>query len=204
MRHFLVVLCALALALPLTACGSGDSSNDLSTGTGPSNNRNSVPPGATPAPTPPLQDGTGTGMSARELAFASEVFRLVNEYRNNNGRGLVQWDAPLAAVAQGHTNDMQARGLLTHAGPPPCTVGSVCLTNRLISGAVPFVSAGENVAHGQLTAQQVMDDWIASASHRDNLLAPQWTHLGVGFREGVSPASAIMTGPWWTQVFIQR
>ncbi len=207
MHHPVRLLSVLALSLALAACGGGDSDNTLSTGTGGTGNVGapSTPPGPVPTPTVPRQDGTGTGMTDRELAFASEVFELVNTYRQANGRSALAWDAPTTGVSQNHTaNNMQAPGVLTHAGPPPCTVPSVCLAQRLTTGGVTFVSAGENVAHGQRTSQEVMDAWINSPTHNDNLLDAAWTHMGVGFREGASPANAAMTGPWWTQVFVQK
>ncbi len=205
MRRILSMLAACVLSCSLAACGGGDSDNTLSTGVGGSTStRNSTPPGVTPAPVTALQDITGTGMDARQQAFASEVFRLVNVYRQANGLAVVAWEAPITAVAQLHTTYQRTEGRLTHAGPGACTVPSICLANRLNTGAVTFVSAGENVAHGHLTAQQVMDGWIASPLHNDNLLDATWTHMGVGFLEGASPANAAATGPWWTQVFIQR
>jgi uncharacterized protein YkwD len=205
MRQILIMLSACVLSCSLAACGGGVSDNDLSTGTGgTTSTRNSTPPGTIPAPTPPLQDITGTGMDARQQAFASDVFRLVNEYRAANGRSSLAWDAPIAAVSQLHTSYQKAEGVLTHAGPAPCTVPSICLKNRLTTGGVAFARAGENVAHGHLTAPLVMSGWIASPLHNDNLLDAGWTHMGVGFVEGVSPKNAAATGPWWTQVFIQR
>lgn len=206
MHHPVRLLGVLALSFALAACGGGDSDNTLATGTGGTAGQSppSTPPGPAPTPTTARQDGTGTGMTDRELAFASEVFELVNAYRTANAVPALQWDAPTAAVSQNHTVYQQTEGQLTHAGPPPCTVPSVCLGQRLTTGGVTFLGAGENVAHGQSTAQQVMDAWIGSPSHNANLLDPNWTHLGVGFREGASPANAAMTGPWWTQVFVQK
>ena len=201
------LLGALALTLALAACGGGDSDNTLQTGVGGTGNVGapSTPPGPVPTPTVARQDGTGTGMTDRELAFASEVFELVNAYRQANGRSALQWDAPTAGVSQTHTvENMQRPGVLTHAGPPPCTIPDVCLAQRLTNGGVTFLGAGDNVAHVYLTSQQVMDAWIASPTHIANLLDSTWTHMGVGFREGASPSNAAMTGPWWTQVFVQK
>lgn len=208
MRRIVSLGSALLVCLALGACGGGDSDNSLQTGIGGTgntgNSSNPVPSGPAPTPTVTPQDGTGTGMTDRELAFASELFELVNAYRMSNGRSALQWDAPTAAVAQAHTVYQQDLGQLTHAGPPPCTVPSVCLSERLLTGAVTFTAAGENVATFARDAQAAMDAWIASPAHNDNMLDPAWTHFGAGFREGASPANAAMTGPWWTQVFITR
>lgn len=43
--------------------------------------------------------------------------------------------------------------------------------------------AGENVAVGVPTVQGVMQGWMASPGHRANILAPHWTHIGVGYAQ---------------------
>ena len=54
---------------------------------------------------------------------------------------------------------------------------------------------GENVGYGNVTPEQMVAMWMASAGHRANLLRPEYTHLGVG-------AAATATGRWYgTQVF---
>lgn len=208
MRQIATVCGAFALCLAVAACGGGDSDNSLSTGIG--GGTNNVGPSGTatslgPTPTVARQDGAGTGMTDQQLAFASEVFELVNAYRTGNGRSALTWEARIAAVAQNHNLYMRdTAGQLTHAGPGTCTVPSVCLANRLMTGTVPYVSAGENLAHRGFTAQQVVDAWIASPQHNDNLLDPSWTHIGIGMLTGASPVNSNLTGPWWTQVFVQR
>ena len=206
MRRIVSLGGALLVCLALAACGGGDSDNTLQTGIGGTTGNVSNPPATGPAPTPTVarQDGTATGMTDRELAFASELFEAVNAYRVSNGRAALQWDAPTAAVAQTHTVYQQDIGQLTHAGPPPCTVPELCLAARLQTGGVAYITAGENVATFARDTQTVMDAWIASPTHNDNMLDARWTHFGAGFREGVSPVNAVMTGPWWTQVFLQR
>ena len=41
-------------------------------------------------------------------------------------------------------------------------------------------SAGENVAYGNVTPEQMVGMWMASPGHRANLLNAGYTHLGVG------------------------
>lgn len=203
MRRFSSLFGACVLSLSLAACGGGTSDNTLATGTGGGSTGNARPstPPVDPVPTPgvPRQDGTATGMSDRELAFASDLFEILNGYRTNNGRSALQWEAPITAVAQGHTRYQQDIGQLTHAGPPPCTNAQVCLAERLTAGGVSYLSAAENVGHSGRTAAEAIEIWIASPSHNENLLGTEWTRVGIGFREGPSGATS-MPGPWWTVV----
>ena len=91
---------------------------------------------------------------------------------------------------------------LTHDGPGGCTNPPTdCLLQRLNNGGVAGFSAwGENVAAGQLSAQEVMCgqvSWMLSAGHCANILSPDFTHVGMGVRLGGG------TGPYWTQVFLR-
>lgn len=44
----------------------------------------------------------------------------------------------------------------------------------------PLFSLGENIAKGQLTVEQVMQDWMNSPSHRTNILRPEFEEIGIG------------------------
>jgi uncharacterized protein YkwD len=62
--------------------------------------------------------------------------------------------------------------------------------NYLITGneqcsCDPRFSLGENLAKGQLTVKQVMDDWKNSSSHRINMLRPEFEEIGIGLYEDV-------------------
>ncbi len=39
---------------------------------------------------------------------------------------------------------------------------------------------GENIAYGNVSADALMDMWMASPGHRANILQPAYTHIGVG------------------------
>ncbi|MFF3021556.1 CAP domain-containing protein [Gottfriedia sp. NPDC057948] len=49
---------------------------------------------------------------------------------------------------------------------------------------------GENIAHGQTTANEVMTDWMNSPGHRANIMSANFKQLGVG-----------KVGTYWTQQF---
>lgn len=40
---------------------------------------------------------------------------------------------------------------------------------------------GENLAQGQATVSAVMDDWMDSSTHRDNILDSRFTEIGIGY-----------------------
>jgi uncharacterized protein YkwD len=45
-----------------------------------------------------------------------------------------------------------------------------------------FAVWGENIAKGQRTVAEVMEDWMASKGHRENILRASFTKIGVGFQ----------------------
>lgn len=147
---------------------------------------------APPAAPPLAGGGSGQGMSAGELAFAREVLRLTNQERTSRGLPALAWDEAAAAAAYGHSADMDARRFFNHTNPSRQNAGA-----RLAQVGVTGLRAwGENIARGQRTPADVLGDWMTSRGHRDNILSPLYTHLGVGVH---APGDV-----WWTQVFVRR
>jgi uncharacterized protein YkwD len=60
----------------------------------------------------------------------------------------------------------------------------------------PARTAGENIAYGNVSADQMMTMWMNSPGHRANILNPSFTRIGVG-------AVRTSSGRWWaTQDFV--
>ena len=55
--------------------------------------------------------------------------------------------------------------------------------------------AGENIAAGQQSSEDVMNSWMNSRGHRANILNANYTKLGVGFCTGGR------MGTYWVQSF---
>lgn len=67
---------------------------------------------------------------------------------------------------------------------------------RAVRAGYSFVSLGENLAAGQRTAEKALDDWMnSSTGHRENILHPMWTEIGVAVRLGGEH------GVYWVQEF---
>jgi uncharacterized protein YkwD len=58
------------------------------------------------------------------------------------------------------------------------------------------MGAGENIAMGQDSAEQVMNDWMNSQGHRENILNPNFKKIGVGIHKGADGRL------YWAQMFI--
>lgn len=60
------------------------------------------------------------------------------------------------------------------AGPNHLTLGTQTCSCK------PVYALGENIARGQITAKEVMEDWMASPTHRDNILRKSFDEVGIG------------------------
>ncbi|WP_264739306.1 CAP domain-containing protein [Cytobacillus firmus] len=122
--------------------------------------------------------------------FESKVIELTNAERQKNGLNALKSDNPLSNVAQAKSNDMQQKNYFSHTSP---TYGSPF--DMMRDFGVNYSSAGENIAMGQQTPEQVVQAWMESEGHRKNILNGTFTHIGVGYTEN---------GSYWTQMFIAK
>jgi uncharacterized YkwD family protein len=122
--------------------------------------------------------------------YAQQVVDLTNEQRSRNGLPALQIDTQLSQVAQRKSMDMQQNGYFSHTSP---TYGSPF--DMMRDFGVSYRTAGENIAQGQRTPQEVVQAWMNSEGHRRNILNSSFTHIGIGYEAN---------GHHWTQMFIQK
>jgi uncharacterized YkwD family protein len=119
--------------------------------------------------------------------FQDQVAQLVNNERAKRGLKPLVHRADLKNVAQKKAMDMINSNYFSHTSP---NYGSPF--NMLKTFGISYRSAGENIAKGQTTPQEVMNSWMNSSGHRANILNPNYNAIGVGFYHGA-----------WVQIFIQ-
>ncbi|OEF96646.1 SafA/ExsA family spore coat assembly protein [Desulfuribacillus alkaliarsenatis] len=122
-----------------------------------------------------------------------QVVNLTNQERQKRGLKPLQVDWQVARVARYKSMDMRDKNYFAHQSP---TYGSPFDMLRAFN--VSYRGAGENIAAGQRTAQEVVNSWMNSEGHRQNILNPNFTHIGVGYAEGSSYRF------YWTQMFITK
>ena len=120
----------------------------------------------------------------------SQVLNIVNQKRQSQGLKPLQMDWELQRVARIKACDMAQKGYFSHNSP---TYGSPF--DMMKQYGIKFKSAGENIAMGQRTPQEVMQSWMNSQGHRENILKPDFTHIGVGYCQ---------SGNHWVQMFISK
>lgn len=125
-------------------------------------------------------------------AQEDEVIRLVNVERSRQGLHTLTKNWELCRVARYKSADMASKGYFSHTSP---TYGSPF--QMMESFGLRFSAAGENIAYGQRTPQEVMTDWMNSPGHRSNILNPTYTQIGVGLAKNSRGVC------YWTQHFIK-
>jgi uncharacterized YkwD family protein/spore coat assembly protein SafA len=119
-----------------------------------------------------------------------QVLDLVNQERSKVGLKPLQMDWELQRVARVKSQDMSNKNYFSHQSP---TYGSPF--DMMKQFGISYRTAGENIAMGQRTPQEVMNSWMNSSGHRANILKADFTHIGVGFESN---------GYYWTQQFIGK
>ncbi|MCP1122965.1 CAP domain-containing protein [Bacillus sp. 3103sda1] len=123
-------------------------------------------------------------------AFEQKVVDLTNAERAKQGLPALKVDTELSKVARIKSEDMQKNHYFDHTSP---TYGSPF--DMMKQFGISYRSAGENIAQGQQTPEEVVQAWMNSAGHRANILNSGYTHIGVGYVEN---------GNYWTQEFISK
>lgn len=123
--------------------------------------------------------------------FEQQVVNLVNQQRSKNGLLPLTMNWQVSRVARYKSQDMCDRNYFSHQSP---TYGSPF--DMLKQFNINYSSAGENIAKGQKTPQAVMNSWMNSHGHRQNILNKNFTQIGVGYynKNGTT---------YWTQMFIR-
>ena len=138
-----------------------------------------------------IDEGNNT-TNRSEVSQMTEILNLVNAERKKQGLNPLVLNHTLNGVAMEKAFDMKEKNYFSHQSP---TFGSPF--EMLQHFGVKYQSAGENIAAGQKTSEQVMNDWMNSSGHRENILNKNYTELGVGYVEGGSK------GTYWVQLFIK-
>ncbi|MGD6817421.1 CAP domain-containing protein [Metabacillus sp. 84] len=120
-------------------------------------------------------------------SIENQVVQLTNKERQKNGLEPLKADNSLANVAQEKSDDMQENNYFSHTSP---TYGSPF--DMMKKFGQEYQTAGENIAQGQQSPEEVVNAWMNSQGHRENIMNSEFTNIGIGFNK---------EGNYWTQMF---
>lgn len=124
-----------------------------------------------------------------------QVLELTNAYRAEQGLAPLRLNLELSKAAQDYAERMAAESFFDHNSPDGDSPG-----DRITWAGYQWMTWGENIAVGYRTPVEVMKAWIKSPSHRQNLVNPNYSEIGLGFAVGYS----LSYGPgavYWSQEF---
>jgi uncharacterized protein YkwD len=141
--------------------------------------------------------------SALSPILATRAVQLVNNVRARGTRcgGEVFGPAPpvtlsgtLSGVALGHASDMAEHNYLEHEdrqGKSP--------SDRVRASGYPEKLVGENIAYGPKTVDEVVQGWLDSPGHCENIMDPRFAEMGVGYAVSRDAKHAM----YWVQVLAE-
>lgn len=137
---------------------------------------------------------TSTGSQSSALSqYEQQVVNLTNQERTKRGLQPLKVATDLSNMAGVKATDMRDNHYFDHNSPK---YGSPF--DMMKQFGISYSYAGENIAAGQRTPQEVVNAWMNSPGHRANILNSHYTYIGVGYVQGGS------YGSYWVQEFISK
>ncbi len=108
--------------------------------------------------------------------FAEKVFELTNQERVNHGLPVFEKRDDLSAIAVQRATELAVLYDRDHLRP-----NGEKWYQMLYREGMYYGQMGENIAAGQTSPEEMVDAWMNSQVHRDNILSTDYDYLGVGF-----------------------
>jgi uncharacterized protein YkwD len=124
--------------------------------------------------------------------FELRVLELTNAERAKYGLAPLLWSEALAEAARLHNLDMVTNDFISHTGSDGSSA-----RDRMSAVLPRWRSLAENLAAGPSTPESVVNEWMNSPEHRENMLNGNFTHLGVAY----SYSEGTRFHHYWTQNF---
>ncbi len=119
------------------------------------------------------------------LGYATDIHveQLLSEtngLRQGAGLAPLALNQQLSAAAAQKAQDMFAKGYWAHNSPSGATPWDF-----ISQAGYKYTVAGENLAKNFSTSKGVIDAWMASPTHRDNILKPAYREVGFAVVNGI-------------------
>lgn len=119
------------------------------------------------------------------LGFATDItpqklLELTNRERSKEGLSELVYNEKLAEAAQKKAENMFEKDYWAHYGPDGETPWEF-----ILGTGYQYEFAGENLAKNFLFSDGVVDAWMDSPTHRDNILRKEYTDIGFAVVNGI-------------------
>ena len=127
------------------------------------------------------------------------IFQCTNEQRILNGKKVFIYANDLNKAATYHSNSMVKYNFFSHTNNYEKNMKAFYQRTKFFGGS--FNGSGENIAYAEFddsytyleVAKDIMDMWMESAGHRENVLSSVYVELGCGI--------AVKKMPYWNRVY---
>jgi len=128
-----------------------------------------------------LVSGSQNGYEANANSYTEDqvIVAINNQRKENNLPDLVK-SHQLSEAAQNKAEDMKNRNYFSHVYSKDGTKWSDFIKEVDYN----YLVAGENLANGFYEVQSMVQAWIDSPTHRENILNPKVEETGVGIAQG--------------------
>ena len=111
---------------------------------------------------------------------ADKIAELTNTSRSGAGESNLNVNSKLSRAAEAKADDMLANNYFSHTSPAGATPWSWIQKENY-----DYNYAGENLAMDFQTTAKMEEAWMASPTHRANILNDKYGEMGAAVREGV-------------------
>lgn len=124
------------------------------------------------------QDVTKTAFAGNYTA--SDVIEMVNQQRVKNNLPALKTNPKLMEASRNKVEDMVANSYFAHISPIDGKKWSTFIRNS----GYDYIEAGENLANGFDNTPDLVNAWMNSPTHRDNILNPNVDETGLAVKSG--------------------
>src|SRR4029079_5512985 len=111
---------------------------------------------------------------ASKDSVEKELLKLTNEERSKVKKPVLKQNEVLMRAARQHAEALAKKNSVSE------TIDGKASLDRLKALGYRFSAAGENVAFGHQTPEELIALWMGSELHRNNMLAAQFKQIGIG------------------------
>lgn len=126
---------------------------------------------------PSTRHGSVLGVSSN--ISVSDLLALTNQKRVEQGLSALALNSELSTAAQYKAQDMFAKNYWAHNSPDGTTPWVF-----IKSSGYDYLYAGENLARGFYTSSDVVEAWMASPGHRENIMSSNYDEIGFAILDG--------------------
>lgn len=123
-----------------------------------------------------------------EQSYIEQVVSLVNAERAKVGLSALTIDSNLQIAAATRAKEIETS--FAHTRP-----NGTSFATAITAQGIHYQTAGENIAYGQRTPEEVVLAWMNSEGHRKNILSANYHKIGVGYYQNSRGVA------YWSQLF---